>query len=279
VTLVPLLAVVLALVHTGAPSRNGLVAFDRCCGTAATGIWTVRPNGTGSRRVFRPPADDAPLTPAWSPRGTQIAYAPGAPSGGLWVMSANGTLRRRILRGNGDVLFPTWSTDGTRIAFADLRTPRGRIHDIYVVRTNGTGLRRLTTSPVDENDPAWAPNDSAIAYQRGRDIWIMRTNGTGQRLLIRNASSPSWSPGATHIAFVRNGDPWIANRNGTGARRVVRAPQPQISVAWSPDGRLLATSPIDRGDILLVAANGSKVTPLTNAAGFFNSLPAWQRLR
>jgi len=275
-----LVAAVLALVHTGAPSRNGLVAFDRCCGTAATGIWTVRANGTGARRIFRPPADDAPLTPAWSPRGTQIAYAPGAPLGGLWVMNTNGTFRHRILRGNGDLLFPTWSTDGTRIAFADLPRRGARFHDIYVVRTSALGVPRLlAAASVDESAPAWAPDDSAIAYQRGRDVWIMRTNGTGQRLLIRNARSPSWSPGATHIAFIRNGDPWIANRNGTGARRVARVPQPQISVAWSPDGRLLATAPIDRGDILLVAANGSKITPLTNAAGFFNSLPAWQRLR
>ena len=272
-------ATILALVHTGAPSRNGLVAFDRCCGSTATGIWTVRPNGTGSRRIFRPAADDAALTPAWSPRGVLIAYAPGAPTGGLWVMNANGTLRHRIIRGNGDVLFPTWSTNGAKLAFADLARPGARLHDIWVVGNNGLGLRRLAAASVDENDPVWAPDDSAIAYQRGRDVWVMRTNGTGQRLLIRNASSPSWSPGATHIAFVRNGDPWIVNRNGTGARRVAHVPQPQISVAWSPDGRLLATSPIDRGDILLVAANGSRITPLTNAAGYFNALPAWQRLR
>ena len=272
-------AAVLALVHTGAPSRNGLVAFDRCCGSAATGIWTIRPNGTGSRRILRPPADDAPLTPAWSPRGTLIAYAPGAPTGGLWVMNANGTLRRRIIRGNGDVLFPTWSTDGTKIAFADLARRGARFHDIFVVRTNGLGLRRLAAASVDESDPAWAPNDSAIAYQRGRDIWVMRTDGTRQRLLIRNARSPSWSPGATHIAFIRNGNPWIGNANGTLQIRVVVAPQPQISVAWSPDGRWLATAPIDRGNVLLIRTNGSQTTPLTNAGGYFNSSPAWQRAR
>ena len=277
--MLPVVAAILALVHTGPPSRNGLVAFDRCCGSTATGIWTVRPNGTGARRIFRPSADDAALTPAWSPRGVLIAYAPGAPTGGLWVMNANGSLRHRIIRGNGDVLFPTWSTNGAKLAFADLARPGARVHDIYVVGNNGLGLRRLAAASVDESDPVWAPDDSAIAYQRGRDVWVMRTNGTGQRLLIRNARSPSWSPGATKIAFIRNGDPWIANRNGTGARRVAHAPQPQISVAWSPDGRLLATAPIDRGNILLVAANGSTITPLTNAAGFFNSLPAWQRLR
>ena len=64
-----LVAIVAALAHPAAPARNGLVAFDRCCGLASTGIYTIRQNGTGQRRIFRPLADDAPLTPAWSPNG------------------------------------------------------------------------------------------------------------------------------------------------------------------------------------------------------------------
>ncbi len=274
-----LVAIVAALAHPAAPARNGLVAFDRCCGLASTGIYTIRQNGTGQRRIFRPLADDAPLTPAWSPNGKQIAYVPGSPTGGLWMMNANGTGRHRIVRGNGDPLFPSWSTDGTKIVFADVPHRGSRFHDLYVVRANGTGLRRLTAAPADETAPAWAPNDRSILYARGRDIWTMRTDGTRQRLLLHNGHSPSWSPGATHIAFIRTGNPWIANASGTHAIRVVGAPQPQISVAWSPDGRWLATAPIDRGNILLIRTNGSQTTPLTNAAGFFNSSPAWQRLR
>jgi Tol biopolymer transport system component len=264
--------------HAAAPSRNGLVAFVRCCGSG-TGIYAVRPDGGGQRLVYRALHDDAPLTPAWSPNGKQIAYVPGAPLGGLWVMNANGTGRRRIVRGNGDPLFPSWSTDGTKIVFADLANRRSSHHDIYVVRTNGTSLRRLTTSPVDETNPAWAPDDSAIVYRRGFSLWQMRTDGTRQRLLLANGISPSWSPGATHIAFIRGGDPWIAKRNGTGAKRVVHEPAQQISVAWSPDGRWLVTGPIDRGDLVLVAANGASTKPLTRQGGYFNADPSWQRLR
>ncbi len=264
--------------HAAGPSRNGLVAFVRCCGSG-TGIYTVRQDGTGRRLIYRALHDDAPLTPAWSANGKQIAYVPGAPLGGLWVMNTNGTGRHRIVRGNGDPLFPSWSTDGTRIVFADLANRGSSRHDIYVVRTNGTGLRRLTASPVDETNPVWAPDDSAIVYRRGFSLWQMRTDGSRQRLLLANGISPSWSPGATHIAFIRGGDPWIANRNGTGAKRVVHEPAQQISVTWSPDGRWLVTGPIDRGDLVLVQANGASTRPLTRQPVFFNADPSWQRIR
>jgi Tol biopolymer transport system component len=226
--------------HAAAPSRNGLVAFVRCCG-GGTGIYAIRPDGGGLRLIYRALHDDAPLTPAWSPNGKQIAYVPGAPLGGLWVMNANGTGRRRIVRGNGDPLFPSWSTDGTKIVFADLASRRSSRHHIYVVRTNGTGLRRLTVSPIDETNPVWAPDDSVIVYRRGFSLWQMRTDGSRQRLLLANGISPAWSPGATHIAFIRGGDPWVVNRNGKGAKRVVHEATQQISVAWSPDGRRLVT--------------------------------------
>jgi len=272
------LALTAVAVHAAGPSRNGLVAFVRCCGTG-TGIYAVRPDGGGQRLLYRALHDDAPLTPAWSPNGKQIAYAPGAPLGGIWVMNANGTNRRRIVRGNGDALFPTWSTDGTKIAFEDLARLGAHLHDIFVVRTNGTGLKRLAGAAVDEAQPAWAPDDSAIAYVRGRSIWTMRTDGTRQRRLVANAFSPAWSPGATTLAFVRGGDPWIARRNGTGAKRVVHEPAQQISVTWSPDGRWLVTAPIDRGALVLVQASGATTKPLTREPGWFHAWPSWQRLR
>jgi len=259
------------------PYRNGLVAFDRCCG-APTGIYAVKPDGTGEKLLYAAKADDAPLTPAWSPDGKQIAFVPGAPAGGLWAMQANGTKRRRITAGKGDPLFPSWSTDGKSIVFADLGSPSSQKHDIYVVRANGTGLKRLTSAPADETNPVWAPDDSEIVFARGGNLWRMNTNGTGQRLLLRDAGSPSWSPGATRLAFVRGGDPWIANRNGGGAKLVLHTPANDISVAWSPDGLWLLTSGIDRGDLILVRANGSATQALTHAAGSFNSWPAWQAL-
>jgi Tol biopolymer transport system component len=260
----------------GGAYRNGLIAFARCC--EPTGIYVIRPDGSGERKLFTPVGDDAPLTPSWSPDGKQIAFVPGAPRGGVWVMQANGAKPRRITAGKGNSLFPSFAPDGKRIVFADLRSSRSGFHDLYVVRTNGSGLKRLTKANADEIQPAWAPNGGEIVYARGRDLWRVRPDGSGQRLLARNASSPSWSPGGTRVAFIRQGDPWVMARNGTGAKRVADLQTQQAGLAWSPDSRWLVTAPLDRGDLMLVRSDGSRTRPLTNTGGYANSRPAWQRL-
>jgi len=262
----------------GGPYRNGLVAFVRCCGLPETGIYAIRPNGSGERKLFTARSDDAPLDPSWSPNGTQIAFVPGGSHGGVWVMQANGMKRHRITAGKGDSLFPSWSPDGKWIDFSDLGTSRTGFHDLYRIRVDGTGLRRLTKTAADELMPAWAPNGRQIVYAKGRDLWGMSPNGGRQRLLARDATAPSWSPAGTHLAFVRDGDPWVMTGGGKGARKVVHMPRQQASLAWSPDGRLLVTAPFDRGDLTLVRADGSFTSSLTDTPGYSNSWPSWQRL-
>jgi Tol biopolymer transport system component len=262
---------------SGGPYRNGLIAFVRCCGPE-TGIYVIQPDGRGERRLFKPLGDDSPLDPAWSPDGTQVAFVPGRPRGGVWAMQAKGINRHRITPGRGDPLFPSWSPRGSWIVFADLGRRQSRLHDVYLVRTDGSGLKRLTRASAEETHPAWAPNGGEIVYERGRDLWRMRLDGSKQRLLVRDAHAPSWSPGGTHIAFLRGGDPWVVRRDGTGGKRVVDMRAEQAGIAWSPDGTWLVTAPSPRGDLTLVRADGSETAPLTNARGYGHSWPSWQRL-
>ena len=262
----------------GGPYRNGLIAFERCCGFPETGIYVIRPDGTSERRLFMPAGDDAPLDPSWSPDGRRIAFVPGGQRGGVWVMQANGAQRHRITAGRGDSLFASWSPGGKWIVFSDLGSSHSAFHDLYLVRTTGSGLKRLTRASPDELSPAWAPNGGEIVYARGRDVWRMRPDGSGQRLVARNASAPSWSPAGTHIAFIRGGDPWVMTRDGTSAKQVVHMPRQQASLAWSPDGRWLVAAPADRGDLMLIRADGSETKPLTSKRGYGHAWPSWQRL-
>ena len=260
--------------ESAGPYRNGLIAFVRCCGPE-TGIYVIRPDGRSERRIYTPVGDDAPLNPAWSPNGRQIAFVPGAPRLGVWVMQANGRKPHRITAAKGDrrspPVTPSWAPGGRAIIFSELG-------DLYVVRTNGTSLKRLTSTAAEELSPAWAPNGAEIVYERGFDLWRMKSDGSGQRLLTRKASSPSTSPGGTHIAFIRDGDPWVMAKDGTGAKRIVHMRAQQAAVAWSPDGRWLVTAPLDRGDLMVVRTDGSQTRPLTNKSDYGQSWPSWQRL-
>ena len=76
--------------------------------------------------------------PRWSPTGAWIAYVREY-FGTLKIVRANGTGSRTVAKGYG-ISSPTWSPDGGRIAFSWRQ-------DIYVVRTDGTHLTRLTRTP------------------------------------------------------------------------------------------------------------------------------------
>ncbi len=114
--------------------------------------------------------------------------------------------------------------------------------DIYVVNTDGTGLRRLTDDPGWEEHPSWSPDGSKIAWVVGRvmpcvatplprggaidpKIWVMNADGSGKVQLTRGSVrgvQPAWSPDGTQIAFAEpNGDGFsVVNADGTGLRQV-----------------------------------------------------------
>ena len=179
-------------------------------------IYVASADGSKRRRLTRSPGAD--YNPAWSPDGESIAFA--SNRGGLfkiYVMSADGSGTRLLAprrSSGGGSYTPAWSPDGTRIAFSSsAATPNNA--EIYVVRTDGKQLRRLTFTKGDvdmlgdDSWPAWSPDGKRIAFSSNRtgdgEIWIMNANGTGQRrvggLPKRDDWAPSFAPDGAQIAF------------------------------------------------------------------------------
>jgi WD40-like Beta Propeller Repeat len=103
---------------------------------AQKGLWVVRPDGSARRRVSR----ETPSTFAWSPDGTTLAY--GRADGVGLVRVAGG--RPRALRLGFAAVVSAWSPDGRLLALVG---HRGDDPDqIWVVRPDGHGLRRLTSA-------------------------------------------------------------------------------------------------------------------------------------
>ena len=193
----------------------------------------------------------------------------------IFIVSIDGvhtfqlTANRRGSSGsNGN--HPTWSRDGTRIAFTDFG-------DIYVVDSDGTNRQRVTQHSGGEHI-TWSPDMQRIAFTHrndGRDeVYVINIDGTDRHKLVDSESShPDWSPSGQRIVFqgyrVKRWNIMIANpENANEIRGVTEGRQP----TWSPDGRRIAF--VHNSFLHISNANGTNRVLLQNVSNVKH--PNWR---
>jgi Tol biopolymer transport system component len=166
---------------------------------------------------------------------------------------------------------PSWSPDGSRIAFSSRSSRTEQQADLFVVDARGGAPRRLTSTPDHESHPAWSPDGRRIAATAGGRIHLY-DSVSGERAEVTRGYAPSWSSDGGRIAFAR-----AAGTTSTEIRTVDAAsggdgvlvasvpltpPVRVTHVAWSPDGREIAVSFFSdvRGVEILSVATGTRRT-------------------
>ena len=239
-------------------------------------IWSVNANGTGLIRLTDSPW--AEFDPTLSPDGRSIVFrAEPKDYPELWVMNADGSGQRRLTSDGG---FPTWSSDGSMIAYAPAGGPSG-MSWIAIMNADGSHQRRLPHTDGGEY-PAWSPDSRRIIYNSnlsgGPLMSIVDVDGSRVVDLssVGSGHMVDWSPDGRSILFASGRDHtdnykdiYSMRPDGSGLRRLTttRGETP----AWSPDGSHIVFS---LGGLFVMRADGSCIEPLpVNVGG--TTFPEW----
>lgn len=106
---------------------------------------------------------------------------------------------------------------------------------LYQIRADGTGPRRLATNPYLESEPIPSPDGTKIAFISSRggqtDIYVMGSDGSAATRLTDDPSydfDPAWSPDGTRIVFSSgrdgNSELYVVTADGTGVTRLTTRP-------------------------------------------------------
>ena len=232
-------------------------------------------------------ADDIVLQFTGGPgvAGTRIAFvAREGRTKELWVMDLDGANARQLTRDGSIALSPSWSPDGSLLAFSSYRD--GGSPRLFVVPAAGGRIYRVSARAGLNTGPAYSPDGREIACSLSKDgnaeIYVLDAQGGSPRRLTDHRAidtSPSWSPTGREIAFTsdRSGAPqvYVMGRDGGNVRRLTYEVGYTDSPAWSPRGDLIAmVSRTASGfDIHVCDADGSNARLVVS--GGSNENPRW----
>src|SRR5919112_2867353 len=287
------------------PNGKKIAFFARSAGERSLDIYVINADGTGETNLTRTKTSSEG-GPSWSPDSKKITYLRGSdPSGeiynDIYVMNSDGTSQTRLIRATDTKDFevgfesPVWSPDGENIAF--LRTTRVDLvnsspssavpatgpRGLYVMESDGTGLKKLSKEVPYAQTPLWSPDGKEIAFGgAGEKKYIVHADGTKLRELMPNVqdhiSSYSWSPNGEKIAFAAvhyrgELDIYEIDAHGTvqtnlTSTKTIIEDEP----SWSPDGKQIAFTRADAGDffvdqdVYVMNVDGTGRTRLANNA-------------
>jgi Tol biopolymer transport system component len=221
-----------------------------------------------------------------TPPGTngRIVFSSNRDSGSeIYSIGPDGSSLRRLTTTVHWEQEPTWSPDGTKIAYE--RLLGGDHWRIWAMNADGSAQTALTpeSNYADDMSPAWSPDGSRIAFSSTRasgwSLWLVNADGTGLHSLgAPSGGEPAWSPDGTQLAYSGQSGIGVVNADGSNPHYISGPGAWPSAPSWSPDGSHIVFSRNNSegypGELYLAAPDGSAETQLTSS-GFRNAKPRW----
>ena len=245
---------------------------------------------TELKRLAVPPAA-AKAAPRWKRRAAIVAAAAAALAIGNWIFdllrkpAATNARAARLTSYPGAETYPSFSPDGTQVAFAWMGRSREEGSHLFVARPGSGTPVQITRGPAADTAPAWSPDGKWVAFIRetaeSAAYYVAAPGGGEQRKLadaprpVQAAGRPSWMPDSAALAVTLKPDDKaqrIVLVPGAGGEPRALTDPPTGSPgdsqpAISPDGRTLAflrrPSATAEGDIWVAPLAGGEARRIT----------------
>jgi Tol biopolymer transport system component len=181
--------------------RDDCSSWDFC---GFLGLFLIGPTGAGESQVPLPSEVGWAADPAWSPDGTQLAFACwiGDGNGDICAIRPDGTGYRRLTTGRSVDRFPAWRPDGAALLFTSTRFGSG-VPELALMGLDGSEVTRVSPT-TGAAEPAWSRDGARIVFALvpctasgcpPEGLFQINPNGSGLTRLTSGPDHwPAWRP-------------------------------------------------------------------------------------
>ncbi len=201
--------------HSG--GKISFAAWDNSIHADNFGVHVM--NADGSCLIMLPGATISAVE--WSPDGRRFGttLVGSVSNRDIYVVNSDGSNLTQLTDHRYAEANPTWSPDGSRIAYT--RMDNG-FEDIFVMKADGSGQVNLTNHRATDRVPHWSPDGTRIAFYSDRDgdedIFVMNADGSNLINLTSDLAGRIFFPGRRMVASFSSQD----------------LPETGISTSWTP---------------------------------------------
>ena len=251
------------------------------------GLYTMQPDGTGQVHVPNTVRNDE--FASWSPDHTKLVFLRNS-SGEICRINVAGSGLLRLTKNVRD-WHPRWSPTDDKIVFSRYGTSQSHI---WVMNTDGTGAKQLTSGAWYDTDASWSPDGTKIVFNSSRAgsrcLFVMNANGSHVTQLTTSAKGaydwrPAWAPYGGSIAFARgpagSADIYVIKPSGTGLKQLTTGTAWDTGPTWSPDSTKIAfertPSGSDNADIHVMRATDGAILMKLTTNKSWDAEPGWSK--